>query len=124
MFIEIDGVDLSALTNKYGYVQTPNKRQGPNFGTDALGNPIDDLIGTTYDVVWTIRQATAATVKVFADIAKQAVVTVRYFSAADNDIITVSARPTLSAIPLALKSASVERFYGMTLTLEALLLNA
>lgn len=124
MFIEIDGVDLSALTNKYGYVQTPNKRQGPNFGVDALGNPIDDLIGTTYDVVWEIRPATAATVKVFADIAKNAVVTVRYFSAADNDTITVHARPTLSAIPLALKSASVERFYGMTLTLEALLLNA
>ena len=121
MYIKIDGVDLSALTNKYGYVQTPNKRQGPNYGVDGLGNPIDDILGTSYDVVWTIRPATASTVKVFADIAKKATVKVRYFSAADNAIITVNARPSLSAIPLALKSPSVERFYGMTLTLEALI---
>ena len=121
MFIEIDGVDLSALTTKYGYIQTPNKRQGPNFGADGLGNPIDDLLGTSYDVVWDIMPATASTVKVFADIAKKATVKVRYFSAADNAIIKINARPSLTAIPLALKSASIERFYGMTLTLEALL---
>ena len=124
MYIQINGIDLSALTDKYGYVQTPNKRQGPNFGADGLGNPIDDLIGTTYDVVWTIRPATASTVKIFADFAQLETVSVTYFSAADNAVITVTARPFLSAIPLALKSASVERFYGMTLTLEALLPNA
>ena len=121
MYIQINGVDFSALTTKYGYVQTPNKRQGPNYGVDGLGNPIDDLLGTSYDVVWNIMPTTASTVKVFADIAKEATVIVRYFSAADNRIITVNARPSLSAIPLALKSPTKEIYYGMTLTLEALL---
>ena len=121
MFLEINGVDYSALTAKYGYIQTPVKRQGPNFGKDGLGNPIDDLLGTSYDVVWNIMPATASTVKVFADIAKQAVLNVRYFSAADNAVITVNMRPTLTAIPLALKSPTKEIYYGMTLTLEGLI---
>lgn len=121
MFIEINGVDFSALTAKYGYIQTPNKRQGPNFGQDGLGNPIDDLLGTSYDVEWNIMPATAATVKIFADVAKQANVQVRYFSAADNKIISVNMRPHLTSIPLALKSTTKEIYYGMTLTLEALL---
>jgi len=121
MFIEIDGVDLSALTAKYGYVQTPNKRQGPNFGTDGLGNPIDDLLGVSYDVTWNIMPATASTVKVFADIAAKATVQVRYFSAADNKVIKINARPSLTSIPLALKSTTKEIYYGMTLTLEALI---
>lgn len=121
MFIEINGVDFSALTAKYGYIQTPNKRQGPNFGYDGLGNPIDDLLGTSYDVEWNIMPATASTVKTFADVAKQASVQVRYFSAADNKIIKVNMRPKLTAIPLALKSATKEYYYGMTLILEALI---
>lgn len=120
MFIEINGVDFSALTAKYGYIQTPVKRQGPNFGQDGLGNPIDDIVSTTYNVEWNIMPATASTVKIFADVAKQANVSVRYFSAADNAIIKVNMRPSLTSIPLALKSPTKEIYYGMTLTLEGL----
>lgn len=124
MQITINGTDVSAYTTKYGKIITPRKIQGPNAGVDALGNDIDDLIATAYDLTITLMPATPDEVYMWAAIAENATVEVYYYCTPRNEWTTAIMRPALSVIPLALVNGDDEIYNGMQLQLTEVIEDA
>lgn len=116
-YLNINGVDISALLTKYEWTETPRQIQGKNIGTSITGKEIYDIVATKFDFAHGCKPMTASSYKTLCDFVKSNPVTVEYDSASSNGNRTITALMSVSGANLCI-DRTVKYYNNITISFK------